>query len=55
MANDVSRSDSGFGVDTNLVSLIGVDGQIMECPLMSKRDVAELILDRVVAIRAERA
>jgi phosphopantothenoylcysteine decarboxylase / phosphopantothenate---cysteine ligase len=55
VANDVSRSDSGFGVDTNLVTLIGVDGQLTECPLMSKRDVADLILDRVVAIRAERA
>jgi phosphopantothenoylcysteine decarboxylase/phosphopantothenate--cysteine ligase len=55
VANDVSRSDSGFGTDTNLVSLFGVDGTALECPLMSKREVADLVLDKIVSIRAQRA
>jgi phosphopantothenoylcysteine decarboxylase/phosphopantothenate--cysteine ligase len=54
VANDVSRSDSGFGTDTNLVSLVTADGAITEHPLMSKRDVADVILDQVVAILAQR-
>jgi phosphopantothenoylcysteine decarboxylase/phosphopantothenate--cysteine ligase len=55
VANDVSRTDSGFGTDTNLVSLISTDGTVVEHPLMSKRDVADVVLDRVVAILAQRA
>jgi phosphopantothenoylcysteine decarboxylase / phosphopantothenate---cysteine ligase len=54
VANDVSRSDSGFGTETNVVSLITADGPITEHPLMSKRDVADVVLDQVVAILAQR-
>lgn len=49
-ANDVTSADSGFGVDTNKVTLISRDGKIEELPLMSKREVAERILDRVVKL-----
>ena len=46
VANDVSRADAGFGVDTNAVTLITkTDEQAL--PLMSKREVADAILDRV--------
>jgi len=44
VANDVSRSDAGFAVDTNAVCLISADGR-ETLPLMSKRAVAERILD----------
>jgi phosphopantothenoylcysteine decarboxylase / phosphopantothenate---cysteine ligase len=54
VANDVSRADSGFGTDTNLVSIITASGEVIECPLMSKRDVADVVLDQVVAIRSGR-
>jgi phosphopantothenoylcysteine decarboxylase/phosphopantothenate--cysteine ligase len=47
VANDVSASDAGFAVDTNRVTLIGVDGLVEELPLMSKAEVAERILDKV--------
>ena len=47
VANDVSRSDAGFEVDTNLVKLIYRDGTIEELPLMAKEEVASQILDRV--------
>ncbi len=45
VANDVSRDDAGFGVDTNVVSLYAADGFSEDLPLMSKRDVAGHILD----------
>ena len=49
VANDVSRSDAGFGVDTNAVTLITREGQ-QALPLMRKRAVADGILDAVAAL-----
>ena len=49
-ANDVTAADSGFGTDTNKVTLLFRDGRTEDLPLMSKREVADIILDRVVAI-----
>jgi phosphopantothenoylcysteine decarboxylase/phosphopantothenate--cysteine ligase len=50
VANDVSRSDSGFAVDTNRVILIDSQGKVDRLPLKSKDEVADIILDRVVQI-----
>jgi putative hydrolase of HD superfamily len=47
VANDVSQSDSGFDVDTNRVVFLTGDGSVVRLPLLSKRDVAERILDWV--------
>jgi phosphopantothenoylcysteine decarboxylase/phosphopantothenate--cysteine ligase len=47
VANDVSREDAGFEVDTNVVRLIFRDGQVEELPLMTKQDVADRVLDRI--------
>ena len=52
VANDVSRSDAGFGVDTNIVTLITRSDR-QSLPLMSKRDVADGILDRVAALMGQ--
>ena len=46
VANDVSRADSGFDVDTNAVTLVSRDG-IEELPLQTKAAVASRILDRI--------
>jgi phosphopantothenoylcysteine decarboxylase/phosphopantothenate--cysteine ligase len=46
VANDVSRPDAGFDVDTNAVMLVSPNG-VEELPLQSKRAVAAAILDRV--------
>ena len=54
VANDVAEPGSGFGTDTNRVTLYAADGPREELPLMSKRKVAELLLDRVVARLAAR-
>jgi phosphopantothenoylcysteine decarboxylase/phosphopantothenate--cysteine ligase len=48
VANDVSEAGSGFGTDTNRVTILVADGGRDELPLLSKREVAERILDRVV-------
>ena len=50
VANDVSEAGSGFGTDTNRVVILGADGSRDELPLLSKREVADRLLDRVVAL-----
>jgi phosphopantothenoylcysteine decarboxylase/phosphopantothenate--cysteine ligase len=47
VANDITAADSGFGVDTNKVILIDKKGKVEKLPLMSKREVADRILDGV--------
>lgn len=54
VANDVSRADAGFNVDTNRALLFFRDGSSSECGLMSKEQLAGIILDHVVAGLAER-
>jgi phosphopantothenoylcysteine decarboxylase/phosphopantothenate--cysteine ligase len=46
VANDVSRRDAGFDVDTNAVTLVTAGGA-EELPLQAKSAVAAKILDRV--------
>jgi phosphopantothenoylcysteine decarboxylase / phosphopantothenate---cysteine ligase len=52
VANDVSAPDAGFGAETNRVTLIGRDDRAESLPLLSKRAVADAVLDRVAALRA---
>ena len=47
VANDVSEPGSGFGTETNRVTILAADGSRDALPLLSKREVAELLLDRV--------
>jgi phosphopantothenoylcysteine synthetase/decarboxylase len=47
VANDVAEAGSGFGTDTNRVSILAADGSREDLPLQSKRAVAERLLDRV--------
>ncbi|MEX1173764.1 MAG: bifunctional phosphopantothenoylcysteine decarboxylase/phosphopantothenate synthase [Chloroflexota bacterium] len=50
VANDVSQVGSGFGTDTNRVSILGSDGGRDDLPLLTKREVADHILDRVAPL-----
>lgn len=43
IANDVSRSDCGFEVDTNAVVMIAADGRLVELPTESKVSLARKI------------
>jgi phosphopantothenoylcysteine decarboxylase/phosphopantothenate--cysteine ligase len=47
VANDVSATDAGFGVDTNRVTILDAEGGRETLPLMLKYDVAWRVLDRV--------
>ena len=52
VANDVLEPGAGFGVDTNRVTIVSPGGAPEPWPLMSKRDVADRLLDRVAALLA---
>jgi phosphopantothenoylcysteine decarboxylase/phosphopantothenate--cysteine ligase len=48
VANNVSVPGSGFGTDTNQVTFIQSDGQIVPLPLLSKEEVADRVIDEVI-------
>lgn len=54
VANDVSQADAGFNVDTNRAWLLFRDGREAECPLMSKDEMAGIILEHIAAELAVR-
>ena len=49
VANDVSRADAGFEVDTNAATLVEAAGTT-DLPLQPKRELARVILERVEAL-----
>lgn len=50
VANDITKSGAGFNTDTNIATLITKNGQV-ELPLMSKREMADKILDEILKLR----
>ena len=50
VANDITSADSGFGVDTNKVTIIDKKGKADNLPLLTKREVADKILDKVAGL-----
>jgi phosphopantothenoylcysteine decarboxylase/phosphopantothenate--cysteine ligase len=50
VANDISASDAGFGVETNRATLLFAKGKQESLPLMSKIEVAETIIARLAAL-----
>jgi phosphopantothenoylcysteine decarboxylase/phosphopantothenate--cysteine ligase len=46
--NDVSEPGSGFGTDTNRVTIIDRHQQTEEWPMLSKDEVARRLLDRII-------
>jgi phosphopantothenoylcysteine decarboxylase / phosphopantothenate---cysteine ligase len=50
VANDITAPGSGFGTDTNQVTIIDKSGASETLPLLSKYEVAQRILDRVVPL-----
>ncbi len=49
VANDVTRPDAGFNVDTNRITIVTAD-RAEELPLMTKREAADAILDAVLRL-----
>jgi len=52
VANDVTAEGAGFDVDTNVVTLLSRDGRDLALPKMTKREVAERVLEEVVRLRS---
>jgi phosphopantothenoylcysteine decarboxylase / phosphopantothenate---cysteine ligase len=50
VVNDATEEGAGFGVDTNRVTLLSRAGADERLPLMPKRELADVILDRVVRL-----
>jgi phosphopantothenoylcysteine decarboxylase/phosphopantothenate--cysteine ligase len=50
VVNDAREEGAGFGGDTNRVTLLGRDGEVVALPLLPKTAVADAILDRVEAL-----
>lgn len=51
--NNIKQAGAGFRTDTNIVTLIDRKGREEKFPLMEKTELADIILDRVAAMRAE--
>ncbi len=50
VANDVTREGAGFQGETNVAVMISRGGEVEECPLMKKSELACRILDRIEAV-----
>ena len=50
VANDIGAADAGFAVDTNRVVLLYPDGRSEALPLMSKDEVSQVVMQRVVTL-----
>jgi phosphopantothenoylcysteine decarboxylase/phosphopantothenate--cysteine ligase len=52
VANDITAHDAGFAAKDNRAVIVSRDGTAEQLPLMSKAAVAEVVLERVVALLA---
>ena len=53
IANDITAKGAGFNTDTNIATILTRSGGEIELPLMSKREMADKILDEIIKLRAE--
>ena len=49
-ANDISSEDAGFSVETNRITLLFANGKQEVYPLMSKSEVAEIIMQHIATL-----
>jgi len=54
VANDITKNGAGFNTDTNIATILTRQGGKTELPLMSKREMADKILDRIAKLRKAR-
>jgi len=50
VANDVSRTDAGFAIETNIVTFFFPDGKRIDLPEMTKKEVAHKLLDEIIGL-----
>lgn len=53
-ANDLTEQHSGFGRDTNQITLYGADGSVTALPVLSKEQAADRLLDSVLHLYQNR-
>ncbi len=51
VANDITAKGAGFNTDTNIATILTRSGSDIELPLMSKREMADRILDEIIKLR----
>ena len=51
IANDVTRTDSGFDTATNAITIITPDNNPIALPVLSKREAADRILDVIIRLK----
>ena len=54
VANDITRADAGFDVETNAATILKRDGSRVELQLQSKRELADRLLDEIAKQRSGR-
>jgi phosphopantothenoylcysteine decarboxylase / phosphopantothenate---cysteine ligase len=54
VANDITRDGAGFNADTNIATILTRAGGEIEFDLMSKRELADKILDEIVKLRGSK-
>lgn len=52
VANDVTQDGSGFDGDTNVATIVDLSGAIRALPLMTKDELADQILDHLLALKS---
>ena len=52
VANDVTKTGAGFDTDTNIATILTRSGGEINLPLMSKREMADRVLDEIVRLRS---
>jgi phosphopantothenoylcysteine decarboxylase/phosphopantothenate--cysteine ligase len=50
VANDISAADAGFSGDNNRVTILDAGGGVEELPLISKYEVAQTIIERILGL-----
>lgn len=53
VANDVTQEGAGFDTDTNIVTIFLRDGREIPLPKLSKFDVANRVLDQILALQGK--
>lgn len=51
VANDITKEGAGFNTDTNIATILTKNGSVTDLPKMSKREMADHILDEIVRLR----
>jgi len=54
VANDVTQDGSGFDGDTNIATIVDRSGASRALPLMTKDELADQILDHLLALKSRR-